>query len=653
MKDGFIRVGTAVPHIRIADCKHNTAELIRIARLASEEGVQLLLFPELCVTGYTCGDLFFSLPLLEGAENALSAYLRGTADLPLLSVIGLPLRWRNKLYNCAAVCASGRLLGIIPKRHLPNYAEHNEVRWFTPAPEGMHSISLCGRDLPFGTDQLFCCDTMPELTAAVEICEDLWTPAPPSCVHAAAGATVVCNLSAGAEFVGKADYRRRLLEIHSAHLLTGYLYANAGYGESTTDLVFSGHCLIAENGTIAAERLPFAAPEQPLIFTELDLAAVTRERMRLNTYPAAPSADNYLRTNFSLPQVEVPLSRAVDPHPFVPQDPAELARRCEDILSIAAHGLCQRIERAFARSCVVAISGGLDSCLALLTTVRAMDLLGRPRTDIIAVTMPCFGTTSRTRSNAERLCTELGVTLRTVDITEAIMLHFRDIGHDPDLHNVVYENCQARERTQVVMDIANAENGLVIGTGDLSELALGWATYNGDHMSMYAVNSDIPKTLIRHMVAHCADREENAGRADLAACLRDILATPVSPELLPPKDGEIAQITEDLVGPYELHDFCLYNMLRRGSSPRKIFRLARLAFCGSYDEATLLHWIETFTRRFISQQFKRSCLPDGPKVGSVGISPRGDLRMPSDASAALWLRELETCRSETKGERTV
>ncbi|MBQ2767832.1 MAG: NAD(+) synthase [Clostridia bacterium] len=644
MKDGFIRVAAAVPSIRIADCPHNTEELIRIAHEASANAARVLVFPELCVTAYTCGDLFFSRALLTSAEAALAEYLQGTADLPMLSVIGLPLIWQNKLYNCAAVCASGKLLGIVPKRNLPNYAEHSEQRYFTPAPDGMHHITVGGTEVPFGTKQLFCCDTMPELQVAVEICEDLWTPLPPSCVHTAAGATVVLNLSAGAEFIGKAAYRRRLIETHSARLLTGYVYANAGYGESSTDLVFSGHCLIGENGILAAERPPFTEPADACVFAELDISSLVRERIRLNTYPAADNPSAYLHTPFTLPLTETPLSRNIDPHPFVPADKTELAERCETILTIAAHGLRQRIERAFARSCIVAVSGGLDSCLALLTTVRAMDMLSRPRSEVIAVTMPCFGTTKRTKSNAEKLCAELGVTLRTIDITDAVNLHFRDIGHDPDDRNVVYENSQARERTQIIMDIANAENGLVIGTGDLSELALGWATYNGDHMSMYAVNSSIPKTLIRHIVAHCAECAEREGQASLTACLRDILATPVSPELLPPKNGEIAQITEDLVGPYELHDFYLYLMLRRGYSPRKIFRLARMAFRDVYDDETILHWLEIFIRRFISQQFKRSCLPDGPKVGSVGISPRGDLCMPSDASGAVWLDELAACR---------
>ncbi len=636
MKDGFIRVAAATPTLRVADCPYNVTELIRITRAAAEDGVHVLVFPELCITAYTCGDLFFQQTLLTAARTALARYLCETADCPLLSVIGLPLAVEDKLYNCAAVCAEGKLLGIVPKTHLPNYGEFAEARTFAPAPEEVRRITVCGAEVPFGAAQLFCCTHMPELRIAVEICEDLWAPVPPSSAHAAAGATLIANLSASPASVGKDVYRTALITGQSARQMAGYVYANAGRGESTTDLVFSGHSVIAENGEVLAERKPFAYAGD-YVASEIDLFRLVRERMRNNT---RQSSSAYVRTGFSLPVSETALTRFIDPHPFIPDDPAALAERCARILTIQAYGLRQRIERAFAAKCVIAISGGLDSCLALLVTVRAMDLLGRPHSDILAVTMPCFGTTVRTRTNAELLCAELGVTLRTVDIMEAVNLHFRDIGHDPARHDVVYENCQARERTQIIMDIANAENGLVIGTGDLSELALGWATYNGDHMSMYGVNADVPKTLVRHIVGWYADEAEASGASALASCLRDILATPVSPELLPPKDGEIAQKTEDLVGPYELHDFYLYLMLRFGFPPRKLFRLARIAFAGTYDDAVILHWLETFTRRFLSQQFKRSCLPDGPKVGSVGISPRGDWRMPSDASNAVWMEEI-------------
>ena len=644
MKDGFIRTAAATPSVRVADCPYNTAELIRIARAAAADGVRLLVFPELCITAYTCEDLFFSHPLLEAAEAGLAAYLAATAELPLLSIVGLPLMHEDKLYNCAAVCTGGRLLGVVPKSAIPGYSEFYEPRHFTPAPDTLVRVTLCGEAVPFSTNLLFCCDSMPELRVAVEICEDLWGAVPPSCRHAAAGATVIANLSASNETVGKDAYRRQLVSMQSARLICGYVYADAGLGESTTDVVFSGHSLIAENGAVLAERAPFDYAIGDYVASEIDVARLVRERARVNTWKT--DGAGYLRIPFTLPLEETKLTRFIDPHPFIPADDAERARRCAQILTIQAHGLRQRIERAFARTCVIAISGGLDSCLALLVTVRAMDLLNRPRTDIIAVTMPCFGTTSRTKSNAELLCAELGVTLRTIDIMDAVKQHFRDIGHDPDNHNVVYENSQARERTQIIMDIANAENGLVIGTGDLSELALGWATYNGDHMSNYGVNGSVPKTLVRHIVGWCADDAEASGRPALAGCLRDILATPVSPELLPPKDGEIAQKTEDLVGPYELHDFYLYLLLRHGFAPRKMLRLARIAFAGVYNDATLIRWLETFHRRFMSQQFKRSCLPDGPKVGSVAVSPRGDWRMPSDAASTVWMEEIKAIRAE-------
>ncbi len=646
MKDGFIRVAAATPAVRVADCPYNVGELIRITRAAANDGVHVIVFPELSITAYTCGDLFFHQSLITAAEAALGCYLAETADTPILSVIGLPLAVGDKLYNCAAVCAGGALLGIVPKTHLPNYSEFAEVRTFAPAPEGICRVTVCGREVPFGTKQLFCCAEMPELRAAVEICEDLWAAVPPSSAHAAAGATLLCNPSASPASVGKDDYRTQLITGQSARQMAGYVYANAGMGESTTDVVFSGHSTIAENGDVLAERAPFAYAGD-YVASEIDLFRLVRERMHNNTWKQ--DLGGYLRTSFSLPVSDTVLTRTVDPHPFVPADKAALGERCERILTIQAYGLRQRIARAFAEKCVIAVSGGLDSCLALLVTVRAMDLLGRPREDVIAVTMPCFGTTVRTKTNAERLCAELGVTLRTIDIAASVKQHFCDIGHDPDRHDVVYENGQARERTQIIMDVANAENGLVIGTGDLSELALGWATYNGDHMSMYGVNADVPKTLVRHIVGYAADVAEKSGAPALAACLRDILATPVSPELLPPKDGEIAQITEDLVGPYELHDFYLYLMLRFGFSPRKIFRLARIAFAGAYDDATILNWLHIFTRRFLSQQFKRSCLPDGPKVGSVGISPRGDWRMPSDVSSAVWMEEISSLKQTVCG----
>ncbi len=631
MKDGFIRVAAASPALRLADCAANAAAHSRVARQAAEDGVRLLVFPELSLTAATCGDLFFSRPLLDAAEAALAAYLAATADLPLLSVVGLPLRMGGRLYSCAAVCSRGTLLGIVPKTTLGR----DDARYFAPAQAG--SITFAGAVVPVDPDQLFRCDAMPDLTVAVEFGDDLGALVPPSCHHAAAGATVIAALAASPETVGAADYRRTMLAAQSSRLCCGYVYANAGSGESTTDLVFAGHSLIAERGTLLAERPAFAADDY--VATELDVAMLESERMRLPNWPS--STGTHRIQPFALPLTETKLTRPINPHPFAPTDPTVRASRCAHILDIQAHGLAARIERAYAKTCVIGISGGLDSCLALLVTVRAMDLLGRSRENVIAVTMPCFGTTSRTRSNAELLCAELGVAFRTVDIKAAVDQHFADIGHDPANRNVVYENSQARERTQIIMDIANAENGLVVGTGDLSELALGWATYNGDHMSNYGVNAAIPKTLVRHIVAWYADDAAAHGRPALAACLRDIVDTPVSPELLPPSGEEIAQKTEDLVGPYELHDFYLFHLLRHGYRPAKLYRLAKLAFAGVYDDATLRHWLTVLHRRFFAQQFKRSCLPDGPKIGTVGLSPRGDWRMPSDMANAVWMAELE------------
>ncbi len=641
MKHGFIKVAAGVPKARVADPAYNVGELSRIAADAADAGVRVLVFPELSLTAYTCGDLFGTDLLLDGAKHALADYLKQTEKYDMISVVGLPWLYRDKLYNCAAVCHKGRLLGVVPKSTLPNYGELYELRGFTPAPEddGKRTLSFADEEVPFGTDLIFSCDTMPSLRLAVEICEDVCGAFPPSSAHTAAGATVICNPSASNETVGKDDYRRLLIKSQSAATISGYIFASAGEGESTTDLVFSGHCMIAELGTILAERLPFDASRE-LVISEIDLQRLTHERRRINTFRTKD--EGYREIPFSLPITETTLSRTVDPHPFTPADKGELARRCETILAIQSNGLRTRVERAFAQKLVVGISGGLDSTLALLVMVRAMDALGRPRKDILAVTMPCFGTTDRTKNNATILCEELGVDFRCVDIFDAVNIHFRDIGHDPSDRNVTYENSQARERTQILMDIANDCGGMVIGTGDLSELALGWATYNGDHMSMYGVNGSVPKTLIRHIVAHCADEYEASGSRKIAEALRDVLNTPVSPELLPANEnGEIAQKTEDLVGPYELHDFYLFYMLRYGFSPAKLYRLAKQALGEVYDDDTLRKWLKIFVRRFFNQQFKRSCMPDGPKVGSVALSPRGDWRMPSDASSALWQDEVE------------
>ena len=635
MKYGFIKVAAASPALRVADCRYNAEQSAAAMQRAAAAGVRLLVLPELGLTGYTCGDLLLQPVLQQGALHALQTLLAVSADLPMTTVAGLPLEVEGKLYNCAAVLHGGQILGVVPKTNLPNYGEFYEARWFTPAPADTKTISLLGQQVPFGTDLLFCCRELPEYKLAVEICEDLWVALPPSTRHAMAGATVIANCSASDETIGKAEYRRELITGQSARLMAGYLYADAGRGESTTDMVFAGHDLIAENGRLLAETALFT---NEMIVTEIDVHRLTAERRRTNTWQAADSAD-YTIIPFSLPAEVTTLTRLIDPHPFVPADSAKRKQRCEAILTMQAEGLRRRLEHIGCPCAVLGISGGLDSTLALLVAVRTLDLLGRPRTDMIAVTMPGFGTTHRTRSNAELLCEKLGVTLRTVSIAAAVRQHFKDIGHDESVTDTTYENAQARERTQVLMDIANRENGIVVGTGDLSELALGWATYNGDHMSMYGVNGSIPKTLVRYLVRHAA---ETCGDEALAAVLYDILDTPVSPELLPADGGgKIAQKTEDLVGPYELHDFFLYHFIRYGCPPQKLLYLAEHAFAGSYDRAVILKWLRTFCRRFFQQQFKRSCLPDGPKVGSVTLSPRGDWRMPSDASAALWLREID------------
>ncbi len=636
MIHGLIKVAAGTPKIQVANCAENARQIIALMQQAAAQGVKVLCLPELCVTGYTCGDLFLQDTLLQGAEAALQTILEETADLDLLTALGLPVRVEGKLYNCAAVLKSGEILGLVPKTHIPNYGEFYEARWFVSGRTAdFASVCLCNQTVSMRPQMVFACRQMPALVAGVEICEDLWAVTPPSAELAASGATLLLNLSASDEVAGKAAYRRDLVTGQSGRLVCGYVYADAGEGESSTDLVFAGHNMIAENGGMLAE----ARFSTGLTVSELDMARLLHERQRMNTFPAA--AQQPETKWFSLEIAETELTRPISPTPFVPQGVRDRAERCDEILRIAALGLKQRLEHTRASTAVVGLSGGLDSTLAILITVMAFDLLGRDHRDIIAVTMPCFGTTKRTRSNAELLAAELGASFREVNIGDAVRQHFQDIGQSMDDHSVTFENGQARERTQVLMDIANKHGGLVIGTGDLSELALGWATYNGDHMSMYGVNASIPKTLVRHLVAFVAD--DKGGR--LADVLRDILDTPVSPELLPPKDGEIAQKTEDLVGPYELHDFFLYYAIRWGFGPAKVLRLAEYAMGGRYDRKTLLKWLENFYRRFFAQQFKRSCLPDGPKVGSLTLSPRGDWRMPSDATANLWFAELETLRS--------
>ena len=646
MKDGFVKVAAGTPKIRVADCAHNGEQIITLMRQAVDRGVKVLTLPELCLTGYTCGDLFLQDTLLRGAEEALACVLTETAGLDLVAALGLPVRnpWDNKLYNCAAVIQKGEILALIPKTHIPNYGEFYEARWFATGKDVDVTVELCGQQVWMSPNCVLACETMPGLVLGVEICEDLWAAQPPSGTLARSGATLILNLSASDEVAGKAAYRRDLVRGQSGRLVCGYVYADAGAGESSTDLVFAGHNMVAENGTLLAET----RFNTGLTISEIDVDRLVYERRRMNTFTPPDTtpmerahALGVSRISFSLEASDTELTRSVSPSPFVPQGERDRAERCDEILRVAALGLKQRLEHTRAACAVIGLSGGLDSTLAILITAMAFDLLGRDHREILAVTMPCFGTTARTRSNAEILAEELGTSFREVNIGEAVRRHFADIGQSMDDHSVTFENAQARERTQVLMDLANQRGGLVIGTGDLSELALGWATYNGDHMSMYGVNASIPKTLVRHLVAFVAD--DKGGR--LARVLQDILDTPVSPELLPPKDGQIAQKTEDLVGPYELHDFFLYYAVRWGFSPRKVFRLALYALGDRYDRDTLLRWLENFYRRFFVQQFKRSCLPDGPKVGTLTLSPRGDWRMPSDAAAGLWLSELDRLKN--------
>ncbi|RGF71077.1 NAD(+) synthase [Ruminococcus sp. AM29-19LB] len=637
MKNGFVKVAAATPDIRVADVEFNTQNIINVMEEAQKNGAKILVFPELCVTGYTCSDLFDHSVLLKASRKALLEIAENTSDKDMLVFVGAPLEVNGKLYNVAAAMNQGEILGFTTKTFLPNYGEFYEMRQFTPGPQTVREITFEGKKIPFGPQILFQAKGMEELVVAAEICEDVWSPIPPSIQAALEGATVIVNCSASDETIGKDTYRRALISGQSARLISGYIYANAGEGESTTDLVFGGHNIIAENGTILKESSRYV---NEIIYSEIDLQRITGERRKNTTFQPLDE-ETLVRVPFTVEETKTFLTRTFPKKPFVPSDEQTRAQRCEEILTIQAMGLKKRLAHTNARTAVVGISGGLDSTLALLVTARAFDMLGRDKKDIIAVTMPCFGTTDRTYQNACEMSKKVGATLIEVPIADAVNIHFRDIGHDPEDHSVTYENCQARERTQVLMDIANKTWGMVIGTGDLSELALGWATYNGDHMSMYGVNASVPKTLVRHLVKYAADDTKDEA---LKNVLYDVLDTPVSPELLPPKDGDIAQKTEDLVGPYELHDFFLYFMLRFGYEPSKIFRIACMTFDGEYDKETIFKWLETFCRRFFSQQFKRSCLPDGPKVGTVALSPRGDWRMPSDACVAVWMKDLEACR---------
>ncbi len=637
MFDGFIRAAALTPKIRVADCAYNGAKICQLIDEAYGNGAKILVFPELCITGYTCSDLFWQDKLLAEAKHELYHIIFHMNGKQALVFVGLPWEKDGKLYNVAAVISEGKLLGLVPKRYLPNYNEFYEMRHFTPGNEKVDWVEFEGRPVPFGMNQLFCCKGMDGLCVAAELCEDLWAANPPSTAHALAGANVIVNLSASDEATGKRSYRESLIANQSARLLCGYVYASIGDGESTQDLVFSGHNLIAENGHILAESKQFATGA---VYADFDIKRLIAERRRMTTFDPQGMQD-YEKVRFRLELEETALDRTFDPKPFVPAGKEEREERCEEILMIQALGLKKRMEHTSSKNVVVGISGGLDSTLALLVMTKACDMLGLPRDTMTAVTMPGFGTTDRTYNNACELARRLGAELREVDIRNAVNQHFLDIGHDAEEHDVTYENSQARERTQVLMDIANKKGGLVVGTGDMSELALGWATYNGDHMSMYGVNCSVPKTLVRHLVRYYAD---TCGDDAISQILYDVLDTPVSPELLPPKDGEISQKTEDLVGPYELHDFFLYYMLRFGYAPRKIFRVAKLAFAGTYDDETILKWLKIFYQRFFSQQFKRSCVPDGPKVGTVALSPRGDLRMPSDACVRVWMTELNAIK---------
>ncbi len=640
MRDGFFRVAAATPRGKAADVAHNKDAIAALIREAYDAGCGLVCFPELSLTGYTCGDLFRERALLKSAEEALGQLMEDVKDLDILCAVGLPVACEGALYNCGAVFHRGRLLGLVAKESIPNYSEFYELRYFTPAC-GARAVSFCGQETVLGKGLLFPCENVEGLCVAGEICEDLWGAQPPSAKLAQNGATVLVNLSCSDETIGKAEYRRGLVQMWSGHILSAYVYADAGPGESTTDMVFAGHDLIAENGAVLKESGLF---ESGLTIAEIDLELLVQERMRMNTWQPRRDPD-VARVPFSyLPETleRFTPGRVFSRFPFVPENQEGLSSRCRLILTMQSQGLATRLHHINGKSVVVGLSGGLDSTLALLVCVRAFDSLGLPRKGILAVSMPCFGTTGRTKSNAQRMAEELGVDFREINIEKAVRQHFADIGQDPQCFDVTFENAQARERTQVLMDLANQRGALVIGTGDLSELALGWATYNGDHMSMYGVNGSIPKTLVRHLVrweaGHCPETESGNR---LRKALLDVLDTPVSPELLPPKDGEIAQKTEELVGPYELHDFFLYYVLRYGFTPGKIYRMACGAFEGEYEPEVIKKWLCSFYRRFFSQQFKRSCLPDGPKVGSVTLSPRGDFRMPSDASAALWLKEAQ------------
>ena len=649
MKYGFVKTACASPRLKVADCNFNSEQIICAAKDAAKNGASVIVFPELSITGYTCGDLFFQRTLQNASEVQLKRIISETAKLDSVIFVGLPVPRAEGIYNCAAAIKGGELLALFAKSYLPNYGEFYERRHFTPFQQNMNTqfIDFAGfEEVPFGTDILIQDEKDSAITIGCELCEDLWVPVPPSSRHILAGATIIANLSGGNEIIGKADYRRSLVKSHSARSLCAYLYANAGLDESTQDMVFAGHNLISENGTLLAESSLFSSET---IYADIDVERLCQERRRTTSFGFSAN-NNTFNSNYVIVQIKMNVekaagefSRYVDPHPFVPSDKDKRTQRCLEVITLQAQGLAKRLRHINCQSAVIGLSGGLDSTLALLITCRAFDLCGIERSKVTAITMPCFGTTDRTYNNACSLAKECGATLKEVPIADAVRQHFADLGHDESLHDVTYENCQARERTQVLMDYANKTNGIVIGTGDLSELALGWCTYNGDHMSMYGVNSSIPKTLVRYLVQWFAEASEDAKNEKLASVLKDILDTPVSPELLPPKEGVISQVTEDLVGPYELHDFYLYYLLRFGFSPAKIYFLAQNANF-PYGKDVVLKWLKTFYRRFFTQQFKRSCMPDGAKVGTINLSPRGDWRMPSDAVYSAWNEELETLK---------
>lgn len=633
MRFGFVKCAAASPSLRVADCDYNVSEIINDIKASSKLGVKLLVFPELSITGYTVGDLVFQNTLLASAMTGLQKIVKATRSCDMAVVVGLPMVKNNLIYNCAAVIVNGEILGFVPKSVIPNYNEFYEKRYYTKAPDKNSVITFDGNDYPFGSKLLFKCKNMPEFCFGVEICEDLWSLNPPSNGLTSAGAVIIANLSASNEVLEKSEYRRTLLKVQSAKTISGYIYANPSDCESTSDVVYSAHNIIAERGEILAQSQLF---ESKLLVSEIDVDKLCCERRRKHAFSDFNS-EGYQTVSFDIPLVDTLLTRKIQKTPFVPERISDRDRRCVEVLSIQTAGLAKRISHTGCKKSVIGISGGLDSCLALLVTVMAHKKLGLPLSDIIAVSMPCFGTTERTKTNAEKLCEQLGVQFKNIDISDSVMSHFRDIGQSSSNYDVTYENSQARERTQVLMDIANMEGGLVIGTGDLSELALGFATYNGDQMSMYAVNSSVPKTLIKHIIKYYANLSDNDA---LKSILYDIVDTPISPELLPPDGDNISQKTENIVGPYELHDFFIYHMLRYGFSPTKIYYLA-LYSQPEFDDKTILKWLKAFYRRFFAAQFKRSAMPDGPKVGSVSLSPRGDLRIPSDACADIWLKELE------------